>query len=256
MIIEEQNIKKSFELHFRRKMEDEKIMPFFYEIFVLGTAYVVGGFFRDFLNGKSSRDIDIIVDLTNSQLKDLIVKSNIDYNTNRQGGIKIQMKSLDLDIWSIENNWAFSNKLVKLNDDDKLHSIVKGCFYNYDALVINLHNFSYNLRYYKEFLKSQNLDILQLNSVYKNLNPSVEANILRAFYLKYKLNCSYTDNTAFYIKKKLGHIQDNYESALLRLIEVKEKYPKYDELSDVLIENFINDIKMYKFKNNQHQLDI
>lgn len=256
MIIEEQNIKKSFELHFRRKMEDEKIMPLFFEIFVLGTAYVVGGFFRDFLNGKNSRDIDIVVDITNSQLNDLVTKSNIDFSTNRQGGIKIRLKTLDLDIWSIENNWAFRNKLVKLNDDDKLHSIAKGCFYNFDALVINLHNYSYNLRYYKEFLKSQNLDILQLNSVYKNLNPSVEANILRAFYLRLKLNCSYTDNTAYYIKKKIGHIQDNYESVVSRLNEVKMKYPKYNELSEEIIENFVNDIKIYKLKNNQHQLDI
>lgn len=256
MIIEEQNIKKSFELHFRRKMEDEKIMPLFFEIFVIGTAYVVGGFFRDFLNGNSSRDIDIIVDISSSQLKDLIEKSNIQYSTNRHGGIKIRMKSLDLDIWSIENNWAFRNNLVKLNDDNKLHSIAKGCFYNFDALVINLHNYSYNLRYYKEFLKNKNLDILQLNSVYKNLNPSVEANILRAFYLRHKFKCSYTDNTAYYIKSKIGHIQDNYENVLFRLSEVKKKYPKYDEMNEELIENFINEIRNFKLKNNQQQLDI
>ncbi|MFH2142170.1 MAG: hypothetical protein ABIJ97_07095 [Bacteroidota bacterium] len=237
-------------------MDNEKIMPLFYEIFVLGTAYVVGGFFRDFLSGKESRDIDIIVDITNSQLAEIIAKSSFSYSVNRQGGIKLKLQNIELDIWSIENNWAFKNNLVKLNEDDKLNSIAKGCFYNYDSLVINLHKFSYNLRYYNDFTKSNKLNILQENSIYKNLNPSVEANILRAFYIKNKFNSSFTDNTSCYLQKKLGHLQDNYSNVVQRLIEIKQKYPKYNELSSERIEKYINDIRSNFYKNNQTQLDL
>lgn len=256
MMIEEQNIKKAFQSHFTKKMDEENVMPFFYEIFILGTAYVVGGFFRDFLSGKVSRDIDIIVDITSSQLKEIIEKSPFNYSINRKGGIKLKLQKIDLDIWSIEDNWAFRNNLVKLNEDDKLHSIAKGCFYNYDSLVINLHNFSYNLRYYKDFIKNNELNILQENSIYKNLNPSVEANILRAFYIKNKFESSFSDNTSYYLQKKLGQIQDNHSNVLERLIDIKQKYPKYNELIPTQIEKYITDIKTNFFKNNQTQLDL
>lgn len=256
MNLEEQNIKRTFQSHFRQRMDEEKIMPFFYELFILGTAYVVGGFFRDFLNGKTSRDIDIIVDITNSQLTELIKKSCLPFSVNRQGGIKLKSRKIELDLWSIENNWAFQNNLVKLNEDDKLNSIAKGCFYNYDALVINLHNYSYNLRYYKDFVKNKQLNILQENSIYKNLNPSVEANILRAFFLKNKFQITFSDNTSYYLKKKLGHIQDRHSDVLQRLIDIQKKYPKYNGLNQEQIESYINDIKTNFYINNQKQLDL
>ena len=46
------DIKKEFYNHFHNQMTDENIMPFFYEIFVYGTAYIVGGYFRYFINKK------------------------------------------------------------------------------------------------------------------------------------------------------------------------------------------------------------
>lgn len=254
MKIEEQNIKKGFQVHFIQKMEEENMMSFFYEIFILGTAYVVGGFFRDFLSVKNSRDIDIIVDITNLQLVEIIEKSRLNYRINRQGGIKLKLQKIELDIWSIENNWAFRNNLVKLNEDDKLHSIAKGCFYNYDSLVINLHNFSYNLRYYKDYINSNELNILQVNSIYKNINPSVEANILRAFYIKNKFKSSFSDNTSYYLQKKLGNIQDTHNNVLQRLIEVKQKYPKYNGLIPTKIEEYIIDIRTNFHINSQIQL--
>lgn len=256
MKIEEQNIKKTFQSHFREKMDKENMMPFFYEIFVYGTAYVVGGFFRDFLIGKSSRDIDIIVDIKNSQLTEIIENYSFQYSVNRQGGIKIKLQNIELDIWSIENNWAFKNKLVKLKDDDKLNSIAKGCFYNYDSLVINLHNFSYSLKFYKDFINKNQLNILQENPIYKNLNPSLEANILRAFYIKQTFNSSFSENTLYYLHRKLGHIRDKYGDIVQRLNEIKNKYPKYNDLTTGRIENYIYDIKTNFLLNNQKQLDL
>ena len=61
----EKKLKKEFQDFFIQKMNEERFLYFFYNVFTLGTAYVVGGFFRDFINNKPSRDIDIIVDLKN-----------------------------------------------------------------------------------------------------------------------------------------------------------------------------------------------
>jgi hypothetical protein len=251
------DIKKEFYNHFYNHMMIEKIMPFFYEIFVYGTAYVVGGYFRDFINKKKSRDIDIIVDVKNELLIEIIENYNFNYKINRHGGIKLIHNNLEIDIWNLENNWAFKNNLVKLNEDDKLNSIAKGCFYNYDALVINLHNFSYSLRFYKDFLESKKLNILQERSIYKNLNPTTEANILRAFFLKDTFGISYTENTFNYLTKKIGSLEDKYGNIFFsNLLNVKSNYPKYNNLTPDKLKNYLLELKTNDLPNNQMILNL
>lgn len=214
------------------------------DIFVDGTAYAIGGYFRDVLNGIESRDIDIIVDIKHELLIEKIILSQIKYDVNRHSGIKLTLDNgLEVDIWSIENNWAFRENLVKLNQEDKLNSIAKGCFFNYDALVINLNNYGFNIRYYKEFQKTKSLDILQRTPLYKNLNPTIEANILRAIYIKKQFNAIFTENTIDYLNNKVSSLHARYGTVTERLIEIKTRYPKYDKiLLDDEIKTTINQI--------------
>lgn len=244
-IDDRRDIKTLFHIHFDQLMRsDKRIMHLFYEIFVYGPAYIVGGYFRDFLFGKESRDVDVIVDIPQILLLELVHQSGNHFDVNRHGGIKIGFDSIYLDIWSIQDNWAFKNNLVKLNEEDKLNSIAKGCFYNYDALVINVLDFSYNLRYYNEFRSSNQLDILQTRSSYKNLNPTIEANILRAFYIKFRFGSTYTDNTYRYLFSKTGYLNDRHEKNIAdRLIEIREKYSKYNVLTDEIILEYLQDLK-------------
>lgn len=248
------NIKKGFYLHFTEQMKIEAFMDFFYELFISGSAYVVGGYFRDFLLDSKSRDIDIITDISQDLLISLIKNSNASYTINRYGGIKISLQSVELDIWTIDNNWAFKNNLVKLNDNDTLNSIAKGCFYNFDSPVINLHTYNYNLRYFNECINKKELNILQENSVYKNLNPSIEANILRAIYLNKKYNLEFTNNTVNYLLAKIGFIDDKYENPLERLLEIQKQYPKYATITENDILNLFFKLKE-KQNSNQLRLD-
>jgi len=250
------DIKKEFYNHFILNMNKENFMPFFYEIFVYGTAYVVGGYFRDFINKKQSRDIDIIVEINNDLLMEIIKNAKINYTINRHGGIKLMHNNLQMDIWNLENNWAFKNNLVKFNEDDKVNSIAKGCFYNYDALAINLHNFSYSLRFYTECIETGKLNILQEGSLYKNLNPTTEANILRAFFLKDNLGISFTKNTFDYLSKKVGYLEDKYGNDFFnKLLEVKSNYPKYGNLSSEKLKKYILELKTTDLPNNQMIID-
>jgi Poly A polymerase head domain. len=227
------DIKKLFQKKFILLLNKEPALKeLFFNIFIYGTAYVVGGYLRDILNEKESRDIDIIIDIENVKLLDILAGLKIDHEKNRHGGIKFKFGTTTVDLWSLENNWAFKNKLVKLNEKDKLNSIAKGCFFNYDSLVINVHNYSYNTRNYNDFFKTQTLDILQKSPIYKNLNPTVEANIIRAFFLKQKLNIEFSQNLTDYLAKKIASLSDQYENGLERIINIKTKYLKYQELSD------------------------
>ena len=227
------------------------------QIFVEGTAYIIGGYVRDQINNVPSRDIDIIIDLKHSRLIEFIKSSNLKYTINRHNGIKLTLNNLYVDIWSIEENWAFRENLVVLNEEDKLESIAKGCFYNYDALVVNLHTFNYNIRYYNKFKKTGILDILQLSNEYKILNPTSEANILRACWIKKAFNINFSPNLKKYIFHTIGRYNDQYGNYLVRLLEIKKRYPKYnDYLTSKDILNIISETKYNIEVNNQLLLDI
>lgn len=248
-------IKKAFFYHFTEQMKRENFLHFFYEVFTSGSAYIVGGYLRDFLNNKPSRDIDIIVDIEVELLIKILYDLNFDYSINRHGGVKIKLKTIEADVWTISNNWAFKNELVKLNEEDKLNSIAKGCFYNYDSLVINVNKLNINLRNYKDFLESKKLNILQESSYYKLKNPSMEANILRAIYLREIYDCDLTENTSHYIIKRLGYIGDNHKNVIERLLYIKNSYPKYEFIKEYHILKFIKYLSTDFNSKNQLSFD-
>jgi len=210
--------------------DNPKFRSFIYEAFIYGTAYVVGGYLRDILMHKESRDIDIILTIPNNKIIEILKNSHLEFNINRLSGIKIKLNKIDADIWSIDNNWAFANNLVKRNDDYILKNIANGSFYNYDSLVLNVHSRNFNFNNYNDFVKTKTLDIIQKLDSYKLLNPTIEANILRAFYLRKVFNIDYSNNCNNYLISRIGFLKDKYGSTVDRLLELKKKYVKYDSI--------------------------
>lgn len=224
-------LKKKFSLILEREPDLKNILC---QIFLSGSAYIVGGFLRDALSQKECRDIDIIVEVDKDKLMEIVSSSGCTYCINRHGGIKLNLISLDVDIWSIENNWAFEQNLVSLSNDKKrrLLCIAKGCFYNYDSLVMNLSNYSFDFHFYRQFLDRQELDILMLSPDYKNLNPTTEANVIRAFFIKETYAVSLSKQLEEYLFKKISSLDASLEDSINRILEVKSKYPKYNKLSN------------------------
>ncbi len=216
---------------------------FLHEVFVEGTAYVVGGFLRDLANHKEPRDLDIILKISSGMIADLLSSSHLNYKLNRFGGAKIYFDNFQVDLWSIENNWSFKNKLVKINEQYIVDNIAVGCFYNFDSLVINVHSLELCTKFYNECIANRTLDILQKNDNYKKLNPTIEANILRAFYLHEKFGLQYSANCKDYLIRRLLFLMDNHNSILNQLIKIREQYSKYaQELTDEVLENNINSL--------------
>ena len=252
------DLKSRFEIHFRSELnKTPKLKHLLYDIFIYGSAYIVGGYLRDFINSKVSRDMDLIIDLESERLHELISKSNVKHSINRHGGIKLHFANIDVDMWSIENNWAFKNELVRLNENDKVSCIARGCFYNYDSVVISIPKFHLDIHNYINYQKNKKLEILQKSPIYKNLNPTVEANILRAFYLKTTQGINFSLDTQKYLIDKIGQLKDDQKEPISVLEKTKSKYPKYQQdLPQKVIQNLIDDLYNGKSSDNQLFLKI
>lgn len=243
----------SFKKAFKRKwisdkLENHKFGMFINKLTEKNTAYVVGGYLRDIQIGKKSRDIDIIVDMEESELDKVVLSMTLsDCKKNRMGGYKLVLGELTIDFWSIETNWAFKNELVKFSEKYILDRIGKGCFYNFDSLVINIKTLVLNVKFFNRCISSNQLDILMAKPTYKSLNPTKEANILRAFYLKKKFNFDYSEALYIYLKRQIFGLSGKSISPLEQLIIKLEKYEKYKEILDATdIEKFMYDVKMNK----------
>ena len=240
-----------FKKLFSKKFEEVlKKFPEFYEfimnLFVYGTGYVVGGFARDSINNKNSRDLDMITSVSQDILENLLNNSKLKYTKNKMLGIKINLKDFEIDIWSIENNWAFRDQVVKRNDDYILDNISDGCFYNYDGIVINIHNKNFRSNHYNDFVKNRRLDIIQKSDVYKSKNPTVESNILRAIYLNELYGVDITPNCMEYLVKIIDTLSENYDLRN-RMNIYLNKYSKYKSI--LSIEDVMDAIKFIKYIN-------
>jgi len=237
--------KKLFATRFREVLKE---YPEFYEfimnLLIYGTAYVVGGFVRDSINNKNSRDLDMITSIPHCQLEGLLKSSKLNYSINRMLGIKIKFDKFEVDIWSIDNNWAFRDSVVKRNEDYILDNISDGCFYNYDGLVINIHTNNFRCNHYNDFVKNRQLDIIQKSKSYKSKNPTIEANIIRAIYLNELYGVNIAPNCMSYLVKMISNVSENY-TLKDRLNLYLNKYEKYKKV--LSIEDVMDAIKLIKY---------
>lgn len=245
-LIEDKRLfKRLFATKFRDVMKEHpEFREFVMNLFVFGTAYIIGGFVRDSINNKVSRDLDMIVTIAHPQLLELLKRSKLNYSINRMLGVKIKLGMFEVDIWSIENNWAFKNEVVKRNENYILDNISDGCFYNYDGLVINIHTYNFRCNHYNDFVKNRRLDIIQKSKDYKSKNPTVEANILRAIYLNVLYGVDITPNCMSYLVKMISNVSENYDLKE-RLNIYLIKYKKYQE--HLTIDIVMDTIKVIKY---------
>lgn len=197
---------------------------------VYKNAYIVGGYIRSVLNDENPRDLDLIVNVPTETLGSYVNRHFSNFKQNRLGGFKIFLKNLTVDTWSMDDNWAFRKKLVNPGEESKLvDSISKGTFFNYDSLVYHLSTGKYNVKNYNKCVKEGELDILQNKPVYKRRNPTKEANILRALFLKEKYELKFSDQVVAYIKEYIVYSEQAYQSPSVKLMETLDKYEKYKE---------------------------
>jgi len=159
-----------------------------------GELIIIGGALRDFSFNRTPRDLDIMVSSNVTDFDDLM--KNYDYRKNRFGGYKVSINDTELDIWSIQNNWAFKNQYY----DASFKNVTKGSFFNIDAIAFNLNTGDIDAEIFIETIKNRVLDI-NLDSNYIADNPNPEKNIVRALRLRKTWKLEFSRNVQDYCQK-------------------------------------------------------
>lgn len=125
----------------------------------LGRVAIFGGMLRDLCidgNRFFDSDVDLVFEQHDKGNLESLLK---DYNLklNAFGGYRLQLKKWHVDIWNIENTWAFKNNLVEC---DGFKSLTKTTFFNWDAIVYEVDNGKiHSAENYLENLHERVLDI-------------------------------------------------------------------------------------------------
>lgn len=124
----------------------------------IGATAVFGGMLRDLLlygeEGFKS-DIDLVVAVDGKMLTATLAKFSP--TQTAFGGLRVEYKHSKIDIWSLQDTWAFRNGLVQGQD---FNDLVKTTFFNWDAIVYVLGEGKLLLgRNYLESIEKRVLDI-------------------------------------------------------------------------------------------------
>jgi len=154
---------------------------------------LIGGAIRDFCLDTTPKDLDFVINISDRDLFNYI--SKYDYKINKFGGYKICLNDLIVDIWSIDNHWAFKNNILPKS----IENLEYTTFYNIDSLVFNVNR---NKLYSNCFLKGYENKVLDitLDKKYFHRNPQQTSNVYKAVKLAYQLELDCSSTTLEYIK--------------------------------------------------------
>lgn len=202
---------------------------FIFELRRYTEIYLIGGAIRNLYADEPVRDLDLMLVEsleTNQAILDLLPKDSI---KNRMGGYKIQFTKMEIDLWSLEKNWATETGVVK-EKQVVTKVIALGTFLNFDSLVYALNSRALNVDNFNRCVYFNTLDIVKHGKDYISQNPMGPAIVLRVIFLKMKYNFQISIQLKRYLSAQLKLIENNYTDAFSYLQSVLAKYPKYQSL--------------------------
>ena len=156
-------------------------------------AYLIGGYVRDLLVGKTTYDIDITTNATPRELLEIFPSSN----TKNLGGIDFKIKEYHFEITTYREEIKYKNrKPIEYNYVDNLLTDLNRRDFTINAIcmnkkgeIIDLINGTEDLRNYKirmigsieTKIKEDPLRILRGIRIATNLNFTIESNLYKSF---------------------------------------------------------------------------
>lgn len=156
----------------------------------IGKIYFIGGVlreFRDYNTIHQVRDIDIVVD-TDDRVKFEKICEKYNASRNYFQGYKLVCSGLIMDVWRLDDTWAYKNNLVDFDVNCKIAQLQKTVFLNIDGIVYDLNGDKWYDDNYQDAMRSKILDVVLKD------NPAVPLNVMRAMVLKNKYNMVYSES--------------------------------------------------------------
>lgn len=198
------------------KQSSTYILSFFEEIEEY-SPIIIGGFIRDSIDNKDSRDIDIILNYFDSSVIEKVIKNNdFKYRKNCFNGYKIIIDSIDIDIWCINDHNLFKQGIYSSEFDN----IKETTFINYDSLVYDLKNKKLDIKYYLEFLSSNTINFVGNRKAIDN-NQQKYLSMVKIFGICYNKNAILSSDVQAYIYDNYFENRDNF------ILELKKEYLRH-----------------------------
>jgi hypothetical protein len=188
-------------------------------------AFLFGGTLRDFaLNRKfkAPRDLDIVIGTDLQPIVQFFSRQNLTegdnptsdlaIRRNRFGGLKVKLYGHSIDIWQMQDTWAFKERLVL---PVRFERLPRTTFLNLDAVALEL--FPTGNRRTRRFFEHDFLSGVERETIEINLldNPSPPLCVIRSIIL--------ADSTGFRIGPKLAnflrHVAQNMTLAEFEAIQ-------------------------------------
>ncbi len=205
-----------------------------------GEIFLFGGAIREYNDSRFEnmpRDFDIVIKKYTENINLDEVLTNFSYKKNRFEGYKINVDSLEFDVWEIENTWAFREEKVKCRKDEYSKKLQDTVFLNIDSVVYNLTRKKLYDYEYEKAMKSRVLDVLLEENPYKELN------MIRAILFKRKYNMSLS-NKLIMLFHSFIHQNNDY---LEKLYQEQLKHYKFYIIDKKSLEKELNEIKSSGF---------
>lgn len=197
-----------------------------------GDVILFGGAVRDIIYKRSLRDIDLVIN-SDYSISDILRNCSIKSAENIFKGHKVCSGIHKIDIWSMEDTWAFKNNLVK----PSFENLSKTTFLNVNAIGYSLKDNQFSNNGFFEFLTTKDEPLLTINLIE---NPDPLLCTIRAIHLSNELGLSLERKLEYYIEQTIK-LSDN------KLRDYTSRYVKrYSNQSSLgLIKKYYN-----RFKNN------
>ncbi|SRR6266403_619007 len=220
-------------------------------------AVIFGGVLRDLVllgNSEVPRDVDVVVDVTKTDLETVFV--DLIHETNRFGGLRLRPKGWMIDIWALRDTWALREHLIGPITFDGL---VQSTFLNVEAVAAELPTLPGRPRavYSAGFFEAADKKVLDINF---QPNPHPVLCVIRAITTAVRLNWLISRRLGAYILQhasststgKLMTVQESHYGKIRIREKRMEEYLK--SIDEQLRANYIEAIRLPATQVEQLQL--
>ncbi len=181
-----------------------------------GPVVILGGALRDWIVGKTPRDIDLVLDCPNKSLEFL---AQYKAEKNKFGGYYFKIDDVEFDVWNLDSTWAFKKDSSFTKN---LKTLTKTVFFNMDAVLYYLDTDKLQDDGFGQAMESKTLDIVFEPNPFPFLCVSKALCALQ----KYELRAS--DNLNRYIEEQMGRGYN--KNSFTKYAEMKSIPMAYDEV--------------------------